>query len=237
MSNRQLLSPSAVLFTAYPGAFRYVDGGITRVSEITSLEGDRTDPLSTRVRRAVARRIDAELGQVRAHTEERSRRAAARRGQGLAAAALTEDDFLMNLFGDGGRPTEAVAAVTPTGLGIGDVGLIRVDAEARVRTRLYPRSFHCQVCEHYLLIDPVHPPATLRCPCCTTGMLVVEPIVAVCARCASVRELLPPGVRVGQYRRLRRVESYIRTPPDCPDCHQGHIHLLKHQTNSISRWE
>lgn len=68
-------------------------------------------------------------------------------------------------------------------------------------------------------------------------MLVAEPIVSICSRCASIRELLPPGDRVGHYRRPRRLEGYIGAPPDCTDCHQGHIHLLKHQTNNISRWE
>jgi hypothetical protein len=38
-------------------------------------------------------------------------------------------------------------------------------------------------------------------------------------------------------RKRRRFEESIGTAPRCPECGGGHIHLEKHGTNAVSRWQ
>lgn len=242
------LSPLQVIFRAFPDSVRYVGGHMTRVRDVSNPDGDRRDPLGVRIRQALARRMTYELARREAHEALRQQRFAARRAQPPAqpenAEALEPDTILPELFDEEttGSPQRGTARATPVAtpmLHARDISLIEVTDDSFVRTRVFPRSVQCHRCGHFLLLNPERPPATFLCPCCKDGQLVIEPIVFICGRCAAVRELLPPAERVGgrRFRRRRRHDDSIGVPPRCPECESGHIHLEKHGTNAVSRWE
>lgn len=256
------ISPLQVLYQAFPDAVRFVAGQITRVRSVNSTRGDRDDPLSVLVRRAIAPRILAELQRRFAHESTRAQRRADRRadegaaagvavGDGAVPAAdIPVDEGVPNGFGAleelamadeapsqapaPGRPVQLLPPGMPRER---DISLIEIDEDATVRTRVFPRSVHCQRCGHFELLDPNNVPATLQCPCCKAGTLRVEPIVFVCGRCADIRELVPPLELRGDWRRPGVAERALGAPTVCPDCHRGHIHLEKHGTNRVAQWE
>lgn len=236
---RQTISPWQVVFSAYPGSVRYVGGQMTRVRDISNPEGDRRDQLSTQVKRRVAELIAEELVHRDEHEQLRQQRYHLRNDTGADADDEAELD-LPGLFDD---PAPIAAAnfapqeQIQVRVRAGDISLIEVTDDSAVRTKIYPRSVHCQACGHFLLLDPEDPPASLNCPCCNDGRLIVEPIIFVCRRCASSRELLPPGERRGNLRQRRRHADNLGAPPTCPECDNGHIHLEKHGTNSVARWQ
>ncbi|MGH8544368.1 MAG: hypothetical protein ACREX3_12230, partial [Gammaproteobacteria bacterium] len=242
------ITPIQVLYRAFPGAVRFVAQQMTRVGNIVSTRGDREDRLGELVRRALTRRIRAELNRRHVHDTQRQARRAARaqpRAGGPAPAeggAATPPELVMPGGFDDQPPAaaeepEAEGGSERTAVAERDIGLIEVDDNATVRTRVFPRSAHCRRCDHFLLLNPNQVPASLQCPCCRRAELRVEPIVFICGRCADIRELVPPLERQGNYRRSGRVEQALGAPTTCPDCHRGHIHLDKHGTNEVARWE
>lgn len=241
------ISPIQVLYRAFPGAVRFVAQQITRIATIVSTRGDREDRLGDLVRRAIARRLRGELNRKHAHELQRQARRTAR-GQpprGAAGSDTPESAATPPLIMPGGFEDVGVVPETPdpeggserTTVAEREIGLIEVDEDAIVRTRVFPRSAHCRRCSHFILLDPNHVPPSLTCPCCRNGELRIEPIVFVCGRCAHIRELVPPLDRQGSYRRSGNAEQVLGAPTGCPDCHRGHIHLDKHGTNDVGRWE
>ena len=250
-SRPQTISPLQVIFNAFPDAVRYVGGTMTQVRDISNPDGDRRDALGVRIREELARRMDVELGQREAHEALQQQSFAARRAaqpQGGTGGQPIEADLVLPALFDEELPTGDDPApgarqepqVAPRArLRASDVSLIEVTADATVRTKVFPKSAQCQRCGHFLLLDPQRPPANLVCPCCHQGRLAIEPIVFVCGRCAARRELLPPGERfnAGRGRKRRRFDENVGAAPRCPECANGHIHLEKHGTNTVSRWQ
>src|SRR5690606_17351379 len=152
MSKQQTISPLQVIYGAFPDAVRFVGGQLTRVRDVQNPEGERTDTLGHRVREAVARRISQELRGITEHENTRLQRYTARRGQADegGADARELDLILPALFdaqpagppGGGAGPAAPIAA--PPSIRARDIGLIEVTEDARVRTRVFPRSVHCQ---------------------------------------------------------------------------------------------
>ena len=211
---------------------------MTRVRDISNADGDRRDLLATQVKRRVAELIAEELNHRDEHEQLRQQRFELRNPQDEAEDNAGDLD-LPGLFDDPVPIADEPAPVErlQTRVRAGDISLIEITDDAAVRTRIYPRSVHCQACGHFLLLDPANPPATLNCPCCEEGELVVEPIIFICRRCGSSRELLPPGELRGNRRHRRRHADELGSPPTCPECDNGHIHLEKHGTNSVARWQ
>ena len=218
---------------------------MVRVRDVSNPDGDRRDHLSTRIRDNLSRRIAGELQRRETHEQLREQRFAARRAAEASSGTATEhvEDLILPAAFDEAPPVNSAAPAAPDTprptVRSRDISLIEVTEDSSVRARIFPRSVHCLRCGHFLILNPERPPTTLVCPCCKDGQLVVEPIVFICARCATVRELLPPGEKAGTkgWRRRRRLEEALGLAPTCPDCQQGHIHLQKHGTNSISRWQ
>jgi len=244
----QVISPLQVIFTTFPGAVRYTGTAMTQVRDISNPEGERRDALSTRVREELARRMDLELLSREAHEALQQQSFAARQAaQSQSGGGDEADEVLPDFFDDaattvsgpGAPPGGTAQNRVRTRLRPSDISLIEVTDDALVRTRIFPRSAQCNRCGHFLLLDPHHPPSNLRCQCCGEGRLVIEPIVFICGRCAERRELMPPGERfgTGDRRKRRRINENIGTPPRCPECNAGHIHLEKHGTNTVSRWQ
>lgn len=249
----QVISPLQVIFTTFPDAVRYTGPIMTQVRDISNPDGERRDSLSVRIREELARRMDLELAHREAHEALQQQSFAARQAaqsQGGVEGQLAEAELVLPAFFDEQSEPAVGAAAAPAGgaqapaqprarLRQSDISLIEVTDDALVRTRVFPRSAQCQRCGHFLLLDPHHPPGNLGCPCCHEGRLVVEPIVFICGRCAARRELLPPGERfdAGRGRKRRRVDENIGIAPRCPECLNGHIHLEKHGTNTVSRWQ
>lgn len=247
-SRSQVISPLQVIFTTFPDAVRYAGTAMTQVRDISNPEGESRDALSMRVRDELARRMDLELLSREAHENLQQLSFAARQAaQPQVGSAEQADEVLPDFFDDASATvTGAIAAAgnathnrVRTRLRPSDISIIEVTDDALVRTRVFPRSAQCNNCGHFLLLDPHHPPSSLRCPCCGEGRLVIEPIVFICGRCAERRELMPPGERFGTggRRKRRRINENIGIPPSCPECTAGHIHLEKHGTNTVSRWQ
>jgi hypothetical protein len=254
------ISPLQVIYQAFPDAIRFVSGQIARVRDVVSSRGDREDRLSGLVRRALARRIHAELMRRHAHDTMRYERRTARQGatptpasgQVGDSAATGFDPFQLAAPEEGAVTLDAARELGSghdfaTGAGGApsapntpherEISLIEVDDDTTVRTSVYPRTVHCQRCGHFQLLNPDRVPSNLQCPCCHQGMLQIEPIVLFCGRCAAVRELVPPGELRGNFRRSGEADRVLGIPTACPDCHRGHVHLNKHGTNDVARWE
>lgn len=237
MTRPNRISPTAVVFTAYPNAFRNIANAIVRIKSISHPEGELRNRRVRYVLERIAERMTQEYARVEQHHQEAQRR---RRHHSQSSSATSKDATLDDIFGEveilEDRSEGEGEEIHP--IRASSLSFILVDDDSNIRTRIFPRSFHCQACGHFAAINAEHPPASLVCPCCQQAYLVQEPIVFMCARCANVRELAPKGDQIKQdVRRLRRLESFLGGPPDCPDCNNGHIHLEKHDTNSIQQWE
>lgn len=244
----QVISPLQVIFTTFPDAVRYTGTAMTQVRDISNPEGERRDALSIRVREELARRMDLELLSREAHEALQQQSFAARQvAQAQTGGPAERDDVLPDFFDDAVATANGAAPAPGTPpqnqvrgrLRANDISVIEVTDDALVRTRIFPRSVHCNSCGHFLLLDPNHPPSSLRCSCCGEGRLVIEPIIFICGRCGERRELMPPGERFGTggRRKRRRINENVGTPPRCSECNTGHIHLEKHGTNTVSRWQ
>lgn len=251
------ISPLQVIYQAFPGAVRFVSGQIARVRDISSSRGEREDRLSELVRRTVARRIFVELERRHAHDMLRHARRLERpravqaivEGRGIDgdADAIPDafDPFDLVIPADeepavpaGGGAADALRAPpAPAMPREREISVIEIDEDATVRTRVFPRSVHCQRCGHFEILNPERVPATLQCRCCREAMLRIEPIVFICGRCGEIRELVPPLELRGDFRQAGSADRAMGAPIRCPDCQRGHIHLQKHATNDVARWE
>jgi hypothetical protein len=262
-SHASNISPLQVIYQAFPDAIRFVGGQITRVRNVVSSRGDRDDRLSDVVRGLLARRIYVELTRRHAHDMVRYERRAAREVERQAAGAVAGgavmagdvvaepafDPFDLlppyEALGEpermgGGADGGALATHAPAAPGMPqerEISMIEVDDDATVRTRVFPRTVHCQRCDHFELLNPERVPPTLSCPCCGGGTFRIEPITLICGRCAAVRELVPPLELRGSFRRPGDAGRVLGAAISCPDCHHGHVHLEKHGTNEVARWE
>jgi hypothetical protein len=235
------ISSATVIFKTYPQAFWNFTNAIVRVGSITSQEGEQTDRLAHHVREAVAGLITQELRRSEALQQEQRRRRLLQQQQQTETLAADSNTHIDEIFGSV-TPLDPMEADTEDDIQpvrSGRVSFILVNDQVHVRTRIFPRTFHCKNCGHFAALDPAHPPATLDCPCCHRGRLVQEPIVFGCAKCATIRELTPRGQRIGatERRKTQRLEDLLGSFIQCPDCATGHIHLEKHDTNLVTRWQ
>jgi rubrerythrin len=259
MTNKAKLStvsPSQVVFRSFPDACRNLPHGIVRVSTVTHPEEDLKGARARHVREVVAERITEEARRVKLHRREAQRRRQARRDMKKApdAEGTGDDTILDEIFGnltdeDAHEESRAAGEEEMQPIRARSISFIQVDEQSVVRTRVFPRTFHCKACGHFIAIDPARPPARMRCPCCGNERLLQEPIIFMCARCANVRELAPKAERIPEEssgparrrrdtkRKPRSVHDFLGGPPPCPDCQDGHIHLLKHDNNSVQQWE
>lgn len=239
MSKNTKLSPSSVVFSTFPDAFRNLANSIVRTSSIVHPEGDATGARIRRVLEIIAQRMTGEKSRRDDHFTEKQQRTAANKNQPQQSA---DSDGLDDMFGDIEFEAEIVienTAQAPARIRASSLSFIRVDDDSTVRTNIFPRTFHCSRCGHFECLNPAQPPRTLQCPHCKAEKLVQEPIVFMCARCANLRELAPPGARIenSQLRKIQKADDFLGRSPACSDCHEGHIHLEKHNSNSISIWE
>ncbi|MGC2237995.1 MAG: DUF1998 domain-containing protein [Pyrinomonadaceae bacterium] len=238
MNKNTKLSPSAVIFNTFPDAFRNYASSIIRVKSIIHPDGDANNTRIRHVLENIARRMSHEKNRVDSHYMEIQHRAAANKSQSQVEGNST---VLDDIFGDIEIETEIIVDTGEKRAHIQSKNLsfILVDDDSTVRTKVFPRSFHCSNCNHFEYIDPSKPPRNLLCTHCKRENLVQEPIVFMCARCANLREMVPPGESVNnsQNRKARNVKDLLGSAPGCPDCRNGHIHLEKHNNNNIGVWE
>lgn len=239
MSKNTKLSPSSVVFSTFPDAFRNLANSIVRTSSIVHPEGDATGARIRRVLEIISQRMTDEKSRRDDHFTEKQHRAATNKSQTSQSA---DSGDLDDMFGDIQLEGEIAVEDTPQApsrIRASSLSFIRVDDDSTVRTNIFPRTFHCSGCGHFECLNPAHPPRSLQCPHCGAEKLVQEPIVFMCARCANLRELAPPGARVenSPHRKIQKADDFLGRSPACPDCHDGHIHLEKHNSNSISIWE
>lgn len=252
------VSPTQVVFRAFPDACRNLPHALARVAAVTSHEEEK-GRRANYVREIVAERMTEEWRRVKLHQREAQRRRQALRDKKKTAEteAEADDDALLDqIFGGpievkAERETETEAEEEIRPIRARNLSFILVDEHSVVRTKIFPRTFHCKSCGHFMAIDPARPPANLRCPCCRRDRLRQEPIIFMCARCATVRELTPRGARLPDpvtdkkarrrskdiRREPRSVNDFLGAAPPCPDCRAGHIHLNKHDDNNVQRWE
>ena len=237
MANYKGISPVAAVFRAYPDAFLNAPNAIVRVQSISSLDGDRRDKMARYVLEQIALLITKEKNRVDTHHREAQRRRQANKQDSELVGS--ENENLDGIFEDAGILDEGGDEGGDQPVRARNINFILVDDQATVRTRIFPRTFHCKNCGHFVALDPARPPAVLLCPCCHKGQLVQEPIVFGCAKCANVRELIPKGARLNAaaFRKTQNTKDFLGGAPSCPDCHEGHIHLEKHNTNSIQYWQ
>lgn len=241
MTNNSYISGSQVVHQRFPYAFYNQRNAVVQVRYIRNTVELPNPRLVRHVRQQIADRMSGDLEVRNTHMSEAQRRRQQRQ-EAENQHIGEEDDFLDDLFGD-----ELIDLADEDNIGFPDrirpeqLEFVLVDSNASVRTRIFPRSFHCSRCGHYIILDPNNLPRSLKCPCCQSGDLRQESIIFGCARCASIQELVPPGERIENdgrvYRRTRRIEDLVGNRPECPDCQQGHIHLEKHETNLIQQWE
>lgn len=241
MSTRKknIIPAYQTIFRAFPGTIRYLNGQLVKIRNILNPNGERLDPLSARVKMGLVDRIIPEIERIQTHQQERNRRVSQRQNN-EENPSNSEEDFLDSFFDDefNDEFENDVLQVASINLQPRDISLIEIDPDTSLRTNVYPRSVHCVNCNHFFLLDPQSIPTSLVCPCCNQDELVVEPIVFVCGRCANYRELLPPGeVLNDTFRQKLRHDEYLGGPVTCPDCNVGHIHLNKHESNSVARWQ
>jgi len=136
------MSALQVIYTAFPGAIRYVGRSMARVRDVGAAATERLDPLSHRVREGLARRMEGELARVVAHQSERMGRFAPASdavrdgGEGGDGSA----DELPGIFDLGDDPVHDTGRHIPSAsVRAADIGLIEVDANTVVRTKAFPR--------------------------------------------------------------------------------------------------
>jgi hypothetical protein len=238
MNKNAKLSPSTVVFNAFPDAFRNFPSSIARVNGIVHPEGDTRGPRIRRVLEIIAQRMNDEKRRYDEHFNQVQQRAAASKKNSEDAS---DSDGLEDMFGGIQIETEIIieASQLSSTIRSNNLSFIRVDDDSVVRTHIYPRTFHCSHCGHFECFNPAQPPETLQCSHCREEKLVQEPIVFMCARCANLLELAPPGGKRenSQYRKIQKTDDFLGRAPSCPDCQTGHIHLEKHNSNSIGIWE
>src|SRR6266567_6811091 len=240
-TSRRSISPTIVIFKAYPQAFWNSSNAIVRVQSITSQEGEQFDRLAHHVREAIAALIDQEHRRSEALQREQRRRRRLQQQQQAQAPTADDNAIIDEIFGSVApldrADIDAEEDVQP--IRSGRVSFVLVNDQVYVRTRIFPRTFHCKNCGHFAALDPARPPATLECPCCHRDRLVQEPIVFGCARCATIRELTPRGQSIGTTarRKTQQLDDLLGSFIQCPDCATGHIHLEKHDTNLVIRWQ
>jgi hypothetical protein len=251
MAKASLQSPAAVIFKIYPDAFWNAASAITKVTYIDSADGETRNRLTNHVLQRIAEHITRERRSFEVHFQEKQRRENLPHNQRIAqtqplANNISTDTDFDAIFGEilplleGLDQNSNTSSQLPPPVHRDRLSFILVDEQARVRTKLFPRTFHCKNCGHFTVLNPGQPPATLTCPCCHRDKLIQEPIVFGCARCANIKELFPKGERIGpgsNYRRSIKIENYLNAALACPECGVGHIHLEKHNTNSIISWE
>ncbi|NWJ47032.1 MAG: hypothetical protein HXX08_14310 [Chloroflexi bacterium] len=248
MSKTTLLSPAAVIFKVYPDAFWNSSNAITKVVYIDNADGDTRNRMITHVLQRLAQHLTREHDKVELHFQEQQRRRNLQQLQlstTTSAADNGEQDFdFSEIFGDLPLMEEdldtTIDATQFPPVRASHISFILVNEQAKVRTKLYPRTFHCKYCGHFLALNPARPPLNLTCPCCRHDQLIQEPIVFGCARCANVIELFPKGERSNSTptnRRTINIDNFLGTPPPCPECSSGHIHLEKHNTNNLVSWQ
>jgi hypothetical protein len=238
-TNRRSISPATVIFRTFPQAFWNFTNAIVRVQSISSQEGEQLDRLARYVREAVAELMTQE--RLRSETLQREQRRR-RRLQQPTETNTTDSDAVIDEILGSIMPLDLVEVDTEEDIQpvrSSRVSFILVNDQVHVRTHIFPRTFHCKNCGHFAALDPGRPPATLECPCCHNGRLVQEPIVFGCAKCATIRELTPRGQRISTTarRRTQQLDDLLGSYIQCPDCSTGHIHLEKHNTNLVTRWQ
>ncbi len=238
-TDRGSISPATVVFRTYPQSFWNFTNAIVRVQSITSQEGEQLDRLAYYVREAIATLLTEERRRIEVLQREQKRRR--RLQHNMKTSPSSSDAFIDEIF-ESAVPLVHIDIDTEDDIQpvrSGRISFILANDQVHVRTRIFPRTFHCKACGHFAALDPATPPATLECPCCHRGRLVQEPIVFGCARCATVRELTPRGQGIGTTgrRKTQRLDDVLGSVIPCPDCTKGHIHLEKHNTNSVMRWQ
>lgn len=236
MSKISPVSPGTAIFRLYPHALWNHPNTIIQVTGITNNTGASNNAMTAYILEKVAHRMTDELASMEVHRREAERR----RVRPVAEASESADTLLGGIF-EGAELLDEEAEEAQRPVQARRLAFIFVNEDAIIRTRVFPRTFHCQTCGHLEVIDPERVPATWECPCCHRGRLRHEPIVFVCARCASIKELAPKGKLTdtpsGRRRRPQGAEGFLGGPPGCPECSGGHIHLEKHQSNRVAQWE
>jgi len=161
------------------------------------------------------------------------------------AQLLGEDEA--QVIGDPGRDTDLTHDIVHPS----QIELIEVNDNSRVEGIVFPRSFICPTCGHYVLMDP-NVVASLYCPCCKSycrtcnnvdsssdnicpnchgplsrSLLRQFNFVFDCPRCGRFEELTP---------RFLNLDELKNGPIQCPVCHVGHLHFLWTDSFSTSRW-
>src|SRR5581483_909603 len=197
MSERKHVSPTEVIFRGFPDAMRNAARAVVRIRSIENRAGDTPNGQMVRhILARVAERITDELALQTAHRQEQLRRRRVRRNEAANPANNTgsdTDDLFGAMFGDGPAVADVAdpETITEPTIRPQNINFVLVDSDALTRTRLFPRTFYCGSCGHFVAIQPDQPPTSLRCPCCRQSTLRQEPIVFGCARCAAIRELVP----------------------------------------------
>lgn len=242
MAEPNYVSPSQVVYYRFPNAFFNQPNAVVQIRYITNKAGELGNPrINQYVREQIARRMTLDLQVKTSHHNKIKTRRASQKGQ-MKSDDGQSNDILDDVFGAVSFNFEELetsdsemSSVRPQ-----DIEFILIDTNARVRTRIFPRTFYCRTCGHFMALDTQKPPSSLACPCCKRGTLRQEPIIFGCRRCGNIQELAPKGAILNEgkrTRKTRRVEEFLGKAPSCPDCGEGHIHLEKHSTNLIQKWQ
>lgn len=238
MAKYKGISPAAVIFKVYPDAFWNVTNAIVRVQTISSLDGEKRDKMTRHVLEQIAGLITKEKSRVESHHHEAYRRRGLKEQHTESSGSEMEGSLIDGIFEDMEILVEEGGEESDKPVKARNISFIMIDAQASIRTKVFPRTFHCKQCGHFVALDPAHSPQNLECPCCNQGQLVQEPIVFGCVKCANIRELTPKGGRINATsRKTQNITDFLGEASPCPDCLTGHIHLEKHNTNSIQYWQ
>lgn len=256
MAELPKLSKWQALFRNFPGSIWPSEKATFRTQTI---RGRPVDDLS------IAEAIASEISQLRAIEYEHYNLKQARRAEYAAQTSeeseqVEVEDYdlierqIRELQGEDAKVLSSVQLARSGRLvDTSQIELIEVTDDSKVDVDVFPRSFRCESCGHYEIVDPVTK-KDLKCPCCkgfcpSCGQEVEEPgasecpvcgtalrrpemvqfsYIFACPRCANMEEFT---------HRLQRLSEVIGRPLPCPNCREGHLHFIIRESFTNAYWQ
>ncbi|MHA1250993.1 MAG: hypothetical protein ACTSRP_13455 [Candidatus Helarchaeota archaeon] len=109
------------------------------------------------------------------------------------------------------------------------IRLIEIQDDTYLEAKVFPKSYHCWKCGHYLVLNSNYH-GNFKCSCCNNGILEQEALIFICPICADVLPIYPWWERHPQ-----EIQNKVFQCPD--DGCEGHIHLFINTENLMkSSW-
>lgn len=253
------LSKWQVIFRNYEGSVWDTEGLGVRTARVQGRPVNVPNEMQISVAREISQLIELEEEHYSLSRRIRAQHVAVTHGEAEPEGPSSEVTRQIEAQLQELRDTEPIVVDRPSILGEGlrvdpaQIEFSEVTDNAAIGVSIYPRSFRCHWCGHYIIVDP-EAPSSLNCPCCqafcpSCKEQIAEPIdgkcpscgnrvkrslldqfryLFVCPRCARFEEFTPAIVRLEEVR---------GQPIECPECHRGHLHFFIRDSFNTAFWQ